>query len=133
MATTIITVAEQGPPGPNGSLDAEDFTILTGWLSRLQSAIEGHGIVVADPDQQVATPTFLPEAGQYDLTQDVTIDCTRAGATIYYTTNGDDPDSGDTEYTAAIEVAANMTIKAIAIYPGMTDSAIGSAAYTIGT
>jgi hypothetical protein len=80
-----------------------------------------------------ATPTFSPAAGNYASTQLVTISDTTAGATIYYTTNGSTPTTGSTQYTGAITVAATETINAIAVASGFTNSAVYSAAYTIGT
>ena len=39
----------------------------------------------------VATPTFTPAAGMYNVAQNVTITCATAGATIYYTVDGTEP------------------------------------------
>lgn len=79
----------------------------------------------------VSTPTFTPAAGTYNEAQDVEIRTSTDGATIYYTTDGTDPDETSTEYTAAIPVAETMTIKAIAVKDGYTDSEIATAEYTI--
>ena len=81
--------------------------------------------------EQVATPTFTPAAGEYTAAQSVEIACATEGAAIYYTTDGTDPTAASTAYTAAIAVGETMTIKAIAVKEGMTDSEIASAAYTI--
>ncbi len=78
-----------------------------------------------------ATPTFTPEAGTYYETQEVTIACTTADATIYYTTDGSDPDENSTVYTEPISVEASMTIKAIAMKEGYENSNIATAEYTI--
>ena len=78
----------------------------------------------------VATPTFSPVAGTYTETQSVTIDCETAGATIYYTTNGSTPTNESTQYTAAIPISENTTIKAIA-YVGNDASNVSTATYTI--
>lgn len=75
-------------------------------------------------------PTFSPAAGTYTSVQSVEIECATAGATIYYTTNGSTPDNTSTAYTAAIEVNADMTIKAIAIKDEKSSS-VATAAYTI--
>lgn len=75
-------------------------------------------------------PTFSPAAGEYTAVQSVELSCATAGATIYYTTDGSTPDNTSTEYTAAITVGANMTIKAIAIKDAVS-SAIASASYVI--
>ncbi|MGI1660501.1 MAG: cell wall-binding repeat-containing protein [Desulfitobacterium sp.] len=90
--------------------------------------------VTAAPAQ--ATPSFSPAAGEVALGTEVTI--TSAGAEhIYYTTNGSDPGttvSGATqEYNAGAKPVINsspLTIKAIAVKDGLTNSAIGSASYT---
>ncbi len=81
----------------------------------------------------VATPTFNPEAGTYTSAQNVAIACATEGATIYYTTNGDDPTTSSTEYSAAIPVSATTTIKAFAVKADMENSAIASAEYVINT
>jgi len=79
-----------------------------------------------------ATPTFSPAAGSYEGTQNVTISST-SGATIYYTTDGTDPKTSGTKqtYSAAISVAADMTIKAYATLTNYDDSDVATAAYTI--
>jgi hypothetical protein len=83
--------------------------------------------------EQVATPTFDPAGGEYNEAQDVTISTSTEDATIYYTTDGSDPDDGSTEYTGAITVDEDMTIKAIAYKDGMDPSDIAEAEYTIVT
>ncbi len=80
----------------------------------------------------VATPTFAPAAGTYASAQSVAISCATAGATIHYTTDGNDPTTGSPVYSAPINVAATTTLKALAVKAGATNSAIASAAYTIG-
>jgi len=79
----------------------------------------------------VATPTFSPEAGTYNGTQNITISCATADATIRYTIDGTEPTETSTEYTAAIEVSANTTIKAKAWKDGLTASGIATAEYVI--
>jgi hypothetical protein len=79
----------------------------------------------------VATPTFSPVAGTYIAAQTVTISSTTSGTTIYYTTNGTTPTTSSTQYTAPITVSVSETVKALAVKTGYTNSAIGSAAYTI--
>ena len=81
----------------------------------------------------VSTPTFSPTAGNYLTTQNITISTSTESATIYYTTDGSDPDNTDTEYTTPIVVSATTTVKAIAYKTDMDPSAIASATYTFPT
>ena len=84
------------------------------------------------PAAPVATPVFTPEAGTYTSTQSVTITCATEGATIYYTTDGTDPTTTlGIPYADPIPVDASITIKAIAVKDGMTNSAVATAEYTI--
>ncbi|WP_405010131.1 chitobiase/beta-hexosaminidase C-terminal domain-containing protein [Kitasatospora sp. NBC_01539] len=81
---------------------------------------------------QVAQPTFSPAGGQYATAQTVTISDATAGATIRYTRDGSTPTGSSTVYTGPISVTATSTIKAFAQSSGLTDSAVATAAYTIG-
>jgi len=79
----------------------------------------------------VATPTFSPAAGTYTSTQTVTISDTTSGASIYYTTNGNTPTTASTHYSSPVSVSVTQTLKAIGTHSGDTNSAVGSAKYTI--
>jgi sugar lactone lactonase YvrE len=79
-----------------------------------------------------ATPTFTPAAGTYTSAQKVIVTDTTPLAQIYYTTNGSTPTTASTMYMGLpIAVNASETIKAIAVAPMYTASAVASAAYTI--
>jgi N-acetylneuraminic acid mutarotase len=82
---------------------------------------------------QAATPTFTPAAGTYSSSQQVTINDTTSGATIYYTTDGSTPSTSSTQYTGAITVGGTETLKAIATASGYTNSSVGTAAYVISS
>ncbi len=79
----------------------------------------------------VATPAFSPAAGSYGPAQTVTISDSTSGATIYYTTNGTTPTTASTTYSSAVTVSVTETLEALAVKTGYTNSAVGSAAYTI--
>ncbi|MBO7460661.1 MAG: chitobiase/beta-hexosaminidase C-terminal domain-containing protein [Bacteroidales bacterium] len=64
--------------------------------------------------QSVATPTFSPAAGTYYEAQNVTIACTTEGATIYYTTDGNDPTTSSAVYSTPIAISQTTTVKAMA-------------------
>ena len=77
----------------------------------------------------VAAPTFTPAGGTYYETQDVTLSCTTAEATIYYSL---DSENGPwEEYEEAITVDESMTIWAYAEKEGCNDSPVVSAEYVI--
>ena len=80
-----------------------------------------------------ATPIFSPIPGTYLSAQSVTISDSTAGAMIYYTTNGTTPTTSSTKYTGPLNVSMTQTIKAIALATGYGNSAVATAAYTIGT
>lgn len=84
-----------------------------------------------DTPQTVGTPTFSLEEGTYYAAQSVSITCATEGATIHYTTNGDTPDENSAVYSTPITVDETMTIKAIAVKSGMTNSEVAEATYTI--
>ena len=82
---------------------------------------------------QAATPTFSPAGGSYSSAQSVTISSATSSASIYYTTDGSTPTTGSTLYTGAVSVSSSETINAIAVASGYTQSAVGTAAYTISS
>ena len=84
-----------------------------------------------DGQQTVATPTFSPAAGTYSETQNVTISCTTAGATIYYTLDGNVPTTSSAVYSSPITISETTTVKAMATKDGMTNSSVATATYTI--
>jgi hypothetical protein len=112
-----------------------EIVTIFGSLTKFNSTYEfSSGNYLVSHKKKPATPTFSPAAGTYTSAQNVTLSCVTDGATIYYTM-GDapaDPTSASTPYTAAINVNANATIKAIAIKEGVS-SDVAIAAYTINT
>jgi hypothetical protein len=81
----------------------------------------------------VGTPTFSPVPGTYAGPQTVTISSATPGALIRYTTDGSTPTAySGTFYAGPVSIGSTSTINAIAYHPGLTNSAIASASYTIG-
>ena len=98
----------------------------------------GHDITVyklvaggTPPTPTCATPTFNPAAGTYTQAQNVTISCATEGATIYYTTNGEEPTTSSSVYSGTISVSTTTTIKAMAAKADYNNSSVASATYTI--
>ena len=81
----------------------------------------------------VATPLFTPAGGNYYAAQSVSISTTTPEATIYYTSDGSDPDNTSTEYTVPVNVSTNTTLKAIAYADGFDPSIIATENYTFPT
>jgi hypothetical protein len=79
--------------------------------------------------QFVANPTFDPPAGHYGSTIGVTISTTTDGASIYYTTNGSEPNESSTLYTTPVQINTPTTLKARAFAPGYEPSAVVIAEY----
>jgi len=88
-------------------------------------------ILPLDEVDQVATPVATPGAGAVASGATVALSCSTTGADIYYTTDGSTPTNASTKYSAAIEITAPVTIKALACKAGMETSEELSAAYTI--
>src|SRR5206468_198977 len=78
-----------------------------------------------------ATPVLSPTAGIYVSSVSVTITASTPGAAIYYTTDGSIPTPSSTPYTAPISLAQTTTLKAIAVAPDYTTSAVASGTYTV--
>jgi hypothetical protein len=79
-----------------------------------------------------ATPTFSPASGTtFSSTLSVSIADTTPSATIYYTTDGSTPTTSSHLYSAPFTVTATTTVHAIATASGFTQSATGSATYTV--
>ncbi len=109
------------------------FTAATGGNTAIQNIQTWTYASGSSGTPVASTPTFSPAAGTYATAQTVTISDTTSGATIYYTTNGTTPTTSSTQYTAPITVSSTQTVQAIAVATGFTQSAVGSAAYTITT
>jgi alpha-tubulin suppressor-like RCC1 family protein len=81
----------------------------------------------------VDTPRFSPGSGRYTTFQDVTVTTQTAGATIRYTTNGQEPTTSDPVVAsgATVRVDRTMTLRAKAWKTGMPTSASGHAEYAL--
>jgi len=81
----------------------------------------------------VATPVFTPGGGSYPTATNVVITCGTAGATIYYTTNGNTPTTLDTFIYngGSVYLNCSVTLKAKAFASGYADSAVATATYSI--
>jgi hypothetical protein len=80
----------------------------------------------------VSTPTFSPPGGNYNIGQQVEISCATQGATIRYTSNGQDPTSSSTVYNGKITLSSSYTnLRAIGLKQGLQNSGVASEVYNI--
>lgn len=113
-----------------------DYTkkyIVTGFVANYNGTYQIYPVSFEEMKDanQVEAPVFDPNGGSVVAGSTVSITCATTGATIYYTTDGEDPTTSSDVYSTPIVVNEAMTIKAYAVASGMTDSYIVSASYTI--
>lgn len=81
-------------------------------------------------DKRVAKPTFSGVTpGLVSASGSLTISTTTAGATIYYTTDGTEPNTSSTKYTSAIKLSSNKVIRAKAYADGYLSSEITTGSF----
>ncbi|MCQ2601641.1 MAG: chitobiase/beta-hexosaminidase C-terminal domain-containing protein [Treponema sp.] len=87
----------------------------------------------APAKETVATPVFSVASGEVNSGTSVEINCETEYAMIYYTMDGSNPTTSSTQYTDAISINEDVSIKAIAVKAGMNDSDVASASYTVNS
>jgi hypothetical protein len=81
-----------------------------------------------------AKPVANPASGAVTTAAQITLTTATEGAVIWYTTDASDPKTGNTktQYTAPITLPqGNITLKAVAVKDGLTDSGVLETAYTV--
>ena len=79
----------------------------------------------------VASPVFSPEGGSSTTPYIVSISSATAGASIYYSTDGSDPDESSLLYTNPLTISTTTTLKARAYKELWLPSSIATAVYQI--
>lgn len=79
----------------------------------------------------VTRPVMIPPGGTYNAPQQVTMTCSTANSTIYYTVDGSTPTTSSTRYTGPVSVPASMTLKAFATASGLDASGVHTGEYRI--
>ena len=98
------------------------------------SGMEHYGVTVLRLSPiGVDIPAFTPDAGDYYAPVNVVVNCTTAGATIHYTTNGQTPTATDPTVPAGgtLFVDRTQTLKAKAFKEGLADSPVKTALYRL--
>jgi hypothetical protein len=118
-----LVVTHLGPFAGNNNSNAANAPALSAGFGGFENT---------PSESTVATPTFTPASGtSFTSTLSVTIADSTPGSTIYYTTNGSTPTTSSAIYSGAITLSASTTVNAIATASGDTQSAVGSASYTL--
>ncbi|WP_211315933.1 endonuclease [Oceanobacillus chungangensis] len=86
--------------------------------------------IIAD-ESAVQAVTATPGAGTMPTGTEVTLATGTEGATIYFTTNGDEPTEESVIYKEPIVLEQDTTIKAIAVKEGLKASNVASFAYKV--
>ena len=82
-------------------------------------------------DARLAKPTFSPAGGDFSGSVTVVLGVP-AGATLFYTINGQAPDYNSTRYTGAIKLGVGQhTIRAVAYRIGYTQSQVVEATFNV--
>ncbi len=131
---SIYYTTDGTKPTTSSALYNGPITVATTQILKAIAVATGYGnssVASAAYIIAVPTPIFSPKAGTYTSAQSVAVTDSMSGATIYYTTDGSTPTSSSKLYTGPVIVSSNQTIKAIAMAPGYSNSAVPTAAYTI--
>ncbi len=109
----------------NGRVALSGLALLT------SLAMAGCGSSSSTSSNGTATPSFSPGGGSYNTSQTVTISDTTPGAVLYCTTDGTTPTDTSPQCSQPTTVFKTEFLQAIAVAPGKSPSAVGSAGYTI--
>lgn len=113
---------------PGGAVRFAVPTIANG---KVYVGAQGQVDVYGLGEAQVAMPVFSPAGGTYTSAQQVTISDATPGATIFYTTDGSNPNPQSPVYSSPITISQTTTLKAMAALPGYMNSNITTGLYTI--
>ena len=80
---------------------------------------------------QCDAPVLSPSGGIIDPAVPITMTTTTSGATIRYTTNGDEPTGASTAYSTPVYLTEDTTVKAKTFKSGLTDSDTTSSFYSV--
>ncbi|MEI6808723.1 MAG: MBG domain-containing protein, partial [bacterium] len=107
--------------------------VQMGGINFSAAGVTGVTTVLVEFAAQVATPTFSPDGGTFPDSFSVAVQCTTPDATIHYTTDGNDPTSGDPTVASGsnVLISRSTVLKAKAWSTGWLESKVKSATYTI--
>lgn len=117
------------PSGPKGTWTGNARSIK---FTATSNQVRATKIIVTVGQLGLAAPVIKPAAGTYYDPIQVEMTCSTSGAKIYYTTNGSNPSTSSTQYTAPFTLSTNATVKAISHFNGETSEVV-TADYVFST
>ncbi len=128
---TLVRKPDVCEPTTDWALSAGTNADDSQWIVNPQNYWDNLGFHISNCQggQIVATPEFSEPGGTYTEPISVSITCATAGADIYYTTDGTDPDENSTPYLLPISISETTTLKARAYADGFDPSFIATAVY----
>ncbi len=137
---TIRYTTDGSDPGPSSPVYTGPLTVdgsitvkARAYGADLAPSPTATGAYTINLSGAVVTPTFSPSPGQFTTGRAVTIASSTPGATLRYTTTGDDPTVSDTEITSGNSTAVDrtMVLKAKGWKDGLTESGVRSGFYVV--
>lgn len=130
--------ADVNASGTNASPYDLGFTNVTAYEVMNSSPTGGGSLRILSTNSTtqsvVSPPFFSPVGATYTNAQCVTISSATPGASIRFTVDGNTPTpAGGALYSGAITLGTSAAIRAIAYANGLSNSAVNTAIYTIGT
>lgn len=131
-ATTGQEIREWWPLGIAACLGASTGKFgFSGGGNSVDETINGWNLY-SNTLTKVSTPVASVAGGQYSSTQTVSLS-SQAGATIYYTTNGNTPSANSSVYSGPLTISQSTILQAVASQTGYEDSLLGEWNYQIQT
>ena len=131
-AYSSIAILEDGTIGVYLEENYNTTNYSTYFLNVSLDWLTDHADTYTEPSgmEAVATPVFSLESGYYTEEQTLTITTETEDAQIYYTLDDTTPTTESTLYEGPITLNETVTVKAIAVKEGMSNSVMASATYT---
>ena len=129
---TIYYTTNGTEPSTSSSTYSSSITVDATKTLKAIAVKDGVNSTIAEAvyELKVATPTISPNGGTFDESQDVTLACETASATIYYTLDDTTPTNESTLYSTAFTLTDSKTVKVIAFKDGWTASEVASSTFT---
>jgi hypothetical protein len=128
VTPTLSSPIYSAPISVSSTKTVQAFAVVGGSAGPVASAT--FAISTAPAGAAPPAPVFTPNSGTYSAAQLVSLSDSDATATIFYTTDGSQPTTSSTVYSAPITVPISTTIRALATDNGL-NSTVVSATYTI--